>query len=166
MEISVAPDYTINENGEIWSKDRVVQHKNDKIENRKSQLIQPSEDKSGYLKVCLRVNQKPKMFRVHRLIATAFIPNPNNLPVVNHKNGDKLNNSISNLEWCTQMYNMQSINTKKNFGCIRKIPSNTYYARYNSNGITHCKTFKTEAEAEIWLVLEKIIVKLESQLIL
>jgi hypothetical protein len=166
MEISVAPDYTINENGEIWSKERVIIKNNDKIQNRKSQLIQPSENKGGYLKVCVRVNKKTKHFLVHRLIATAFIPNPNNLPVVNHKNGDKLNNSISNLEWCTTMYNNQSINKTKNFGCINKTLFGTYQARYNSNGIFHSKNFKTEAESEIWLVLEEVIVKLESQLIL
>jgi hypothetical protein len=166
MEISVAPDYTINENGEIWSKDRVIIKNNDKIQNHKSQLIQPSENKGGYLKVCLRVDKKRKYFRVHRLIAEAFIPNPNNLPVVNHKNGDRLNNSISNLEWCTQEYNTQSINTTRNFGCICKTPFGTYQAQYRSNKIYYSKSFKTEAEAQIWLVLENIIVKLESQLIL
>jgi hypothetical protein len=46
-------------------------------------------------------------FLVHRLIAIAFIPNPDNLPEINHIDGDPLNNNISNLEWCTHQYNMQ-----------------------------------------------------------
>ena len=52
---------------------------------------------------------------IHRLIAEAFIPNPNNLPVVNHKDENKLNSSIDNLEWCTYEYN-------RNYGtCIERM---------------------------------------------
>lgn len=48
----------------------------------------------------------PKDFRIHRLLAEAFIPNPNNYPVVNHIDGNKLNNQLDNLEWCTQQENI------------------------------------------------------------
>ena len=47
------------------------------------------------------------MCRVHRLVAQCFIPNPNNLPQVNHKDENKKNNSVKNLEWCTALYNVQ-----------------------------------------------------------
>lgn len=61
--------------------------------------------KSKYLYVNLYKNNKGKSFQVHRLVAEAFIPNPDNLPEVNHKDEDKLNNNVSNLEWCTTKYN-------------------------------------------------------------
>lgn len=59
----------------------------------------------GYLTVSLYNNGKPKRFTVHRLVGGAFISNPNNLPQINHKDEDKTNNCVENLEWCTQQYN-------------------------------------------------------------
>lgn len=64
------------------------------------------ENERGYLKVQLRKNGKSKTYYVHRLVAEAFIPNPNNLPEVNHKNEfEKGNNKVDNLEWCSTIYN-------------------------------------------------------------
>lgn len=57
--------------------------------------------------VTLRKDGKQKCFGVHRLVAMAFIPNPDNLPIVNHKDGNKQNNAVDNLEWCTQRYNVE-----------------------------------------------------------
>lgn len=59
----------------------------------------------GYLRVKLTLNNKSKRVMVHRIIAEAFIPRVENKNVVNHINNDKINNSISNLEWCTQSEN-------------------------------------------------------------
>lgn len=56
----------------------------------------------GYVKATLTVNYKAKDFRVHRLVAKAFIPNPDNKETVNHKDGIKTNNTIGNLEWATR----------------------------------------------------------------
>ena len=58
-------------------------------------------DKDGYFRVNLTKNKKGKVFGVHRLVAQAFIPNPENKPCVNHKSGNKKDNSVDNLEFCT-----------------------------------------------------------------
>ena len=72
----------------------------------KERILKPGRKKIGYLIVLLYDNNGIcKWFRIHRLVAEAFIPNPNNLPEVNHKDEDKSNNRVSNLEWCTRQYN-------------------------------------------------------------
>ena len=62
--------------------------------------------KTGYMSVGLVKDKRQKHFFVHRLVAMAFIPNPDNLPQVNHKDEDKTNNCVENLEWCTIQHNM------------------------------------------------------------
>lgn len=61
----------------------------------------------GYCFVSLCLDGRPKNFLVHRLVATSFIPNPLNLPEVNHKDENRENNRVDNLEWCTPKYNCQ-----------------------------------------------------------
>jgi hypothetical protein len=64
-------------------------------------------DNVGYYQVSFRINGKKKYARVHRIIAETMIPNPNNYRQVNHIDGNKLNNELSNLEWCNNSYNTQ-----------------------------------------------------------
>lgn len=73
----------------------------------KWKTIKLIKHKNGYLMVCLCKDGKIKQASVHRLVASAFIPNPDNLPQVNHKDENKLNNSVDNLEWCDGAYNMK-----------------------------------------------------------
>lgn len=61
---------------------------------------------NGYLHVLLCKNGKYITHNVHRLVAETFIPNPDNLPEINHKDENKENNCVDNLEWCTRKYNM------------------------------------------------------------
>lgn len=74
--------------------------------NRQLQLSQLKK-KSGYLKVNLHKKGEAKTFSVHRLVALAFLPNPDNLPEVNHIDANKLNNNACNLEWCSHGDNME-----------------------------------------------------------
>lgn len=64
---------------------------------------------SGRLIIHLCINSKKKSFQVHRLIAESFVPNPNNLPQINHIDGNYLNNAIENLEWCTSKENVRHV---------------------------------------------------------
>lgn len=73
----------------------------------RERFLRLCDDGKGYLCVGLRKNNNPKSWSVHRLVAEAFLPNPENLPCVNHINGIKKDNTISNLEWCTYSHNNQ-----------------------------------------------------------
>ena len=71
---------------------------------RDGKILKPLKD-SGYLQVHLSKNGIAKKVLIHRLVALAFLPNPQNLPCINHKDEDKTNNYVNNLEWCTYEYN-------------------------------------------------------------
>lgn len=79
----------------------------------KGRIIKQHKDKLGYKKVTLSKDCKIKTHKAHRLIAKAFIPNTNNYPVINHIDKNPSNNSVSNLEWCTQKYNVEYSKNKK-----------------------------------------------------
>ena len=72
----------------------------------KERILKQSKDKFGYLYVDLYKNNIKKKYKVHRLVAEAFLPNPYNLLQVNHRDENKLNNNVDNLEWCTNEYNI------------------------------------------------------------
>ena len=78
----------------------------------KERILKPGLVKE-YLKVSLCKNNKIRMFSVHRLVAEIFLPNPDNLPCVNHKDENKQNNCVDNLEWCTYKYNANYGNRNK-----------------------------------------------------
>ena len=80
----------------------------------KEKLLKPGLSSSGYYFVPLCKNGEKKYFRVHRLVALAFIPNPDNKPCVDHINGDRLDNREKNLRWCTNKENQNYPLARKN----------------------------------------------------
>lgn len=88
--------YKVSNYGEIYSVQR---------NGTKGGIMKTPVGKNGYLHVSLSKNNKFKSFDIHRLVALTFIPRPKELNIVNHKDENKLNNSVSNLEWCTAKYN-------------------------------------------------------------
>lgn len=86
----------------------------------KEKIMKPKTiRKTGYLYIALHKHGKQEYTSVHRLVAEAFIPNPNNLPQVNHKDENKTNNRVDNLEWCTAKYNLEYNNGQKRRACSR-----------------------------------------------
>ena len=100
----------------------------------KEKILKPALNDSGYKIVVLAKNKKVKTLRVHRLVALAFIDNFENKPQVNHKDGNKLNNNVENLEWCTNSENEKhayKLGLKKiNNGCFKK--GHKYLRRRNN----------------------------------
>ena len=98
--------YEASNKGHIRSVDRLVKCKNG-MRTSPTIVLKPSLGQWGYEQVTLRKEGKKKTVRINRIIAQTFIPNPDNLPQVNHIDGNKLNNCVENLEWCTPSQNMK-----------------------------------------------------------
>ena len=98
--------YQVSNKGRVKSLSRLVVRVGKPNYITKEKILKCSELKgTGYPSVRLGSNNNFKSMLVHRLVAQAFIPNPNNLPCVNHKDETRNNNDVRNLEWCTQKYN-------------------------------------------------------------
>ena len=89
-----------------------------------NKILKPSIDKYGYTRFSATKDKIQKTLIIHRLVAKLFIPNPNNLPQVNHKDGNKKNNCKNNLEWCTD-----SDNKKHAYKTGLMTPGNQYSKR-------------------------------------
>ena len=99
--------YQISNLGRVKSLQRFEidnRHKG-QLRIRYGRILKQATDKGGYKIVVLSKDAKPHRWLVHRLVAIAFIPNPNNYPIINHKDMIRDNNKVSNLEWCTTAYN-------------------------------------------------------------
>lgn len=98
-------NYMISNFGNVISIANVSIKRNSKIKGIVFKKLKITVDSSGYTRVSLYKNGTPKSYKVHRLVAEAFIPNRKNLPQINHKDENKQNNKVSNLEWCNSSYN-------------------------------------------------------------
>ena len=106
--------YEISNIGRVKSLPKVVDLGFAK-QNRVEKFLRPIPDGKGYLMVWLFKNQVKKMWKVHRLVADAFIPNPHSKPQVDHINADKTDNRLCNLRWCTEKENFHNpISYKRN----------------------------------------------------
>lgn len=164
-EIKNWPGYFITQDGQVWSE--------------KSKRFLKFKDVNGYNKAQLYNKGIRKYFFVHRLVAEAYIPNPNNLPFINHKDQNRKNNTVENLEWCNAQYNnnygdrIEKIKNKltnnnhckeiamcdKNNGQIIKIfPSVNQAARYfnksHSNIIATLKGRQKTCYGYKWIYIE------------
>ena len=93
--------YEVNELGEVRSVDRVVEYRDGRVRNYKGKVLKLKMDKQGYAMVGLHKNGVRKMCLVHRLVAEAFLPNPDNLPEIHHLNHERNDNRAENLAWVT-----------------------------------------------------------------
>lgn len=109
-EIEGYEGYMVSSDGRIYSRKRKI-------------IMRQVTARNGYKRISLKRGQS---VAVHRLVAKAFIPNPNNYPEINHIDENKINNSVDNLEWCTRKYNV-------NYGsCKRKRVLNTDWEKMAS----------------------------------
>lgn len=99
--------YQISDTGLVKSLKRTCNSKNGKLRIVPEKILTPKLDKDGYLVLHLSKNNKRWYISIHRLVGLNFISNVFNFPEINHKDGNKLNNNVNNLEWCTTKKNVQ-----------------------------------------------------------
>lgn len=103
--------YQVSNFGRLRSLDRKIIFKNGRVCLYKGKIRKLNKSDNGYIVVGLFNKCNYRMVTLHRLIAETFIPNPDNLPEVNHKDENRLNNNVDNLEWCTHKYNNEYSHT-------------------------------------------------------
>lgn len=137
------PNYIVYPDGKVFSK-------------YKGEFIKHAINRDGYITIRIgKFSNERKSYTVHRLVANAFIPNPDNLPFVDHKDRDKTNNNVDNLRWCSRRTNnCNKSKQKNNTSGLTGINQNewgNWKASYNlpidGKKIRKSKTFKTKEEA-------------------
>lgn len=138
-KINFSDGYYVSKSGLILSVKRI-----------KHRFLKTKINPDGYLYVSLRKPKKQWKAKVHRLVAMAFLPNKENKPCVNHIDGNKLNNSVGNLEWCTYKENMDHasrvglLNNKGEDNAISKLTKeDVLNIRKEYNGFRKIPTLKT-----------------------
>ena len=101
--------YAVTPEGEVWSYKR-------------KKFLKPRADRYGYLYIDLYKDNVMKTYKIHRLVAEAYLPNPENLPQINHRDENKTNNCLQNLEWCDCKYNNNYGTRNEKISNSKKIP--------------------------------------------
>ena len=136
--------YQISNLGNIKSLDHYIRQRNNNYKLYHGKTLKPYMTSTGYYKIDLHNGKKRKIMLIHRLIANAFIPNPDDLPEVNHIDGNKTNNNIDNLEWCTRSDNIKhSYKNKLHIHC----PKNKPVKQININTGQIINTYKSINDA-------------------
>lgn len=136
--------YSVNENGVVKRNAYVRVDKLGRTTQVKEKILKPVIDKDGYKRITIVIGErKPKFIPIHRVVAETFIKNKNNYPCINHKDENKLNNNVSNLEWCSWSYN-------NNYGERQKRVSKTQGKKVIGTKGNRTLLFNSANEAEIY----------------
>ena len=123
--------------GKFYSlEDYIITDEGNIINKHNKHLLKPQPNQKGYLRVVIG----KKRYFVHRLVAEAFIPNPNNLPQVNHKDGNKENNNVNNLEWVNNKQNREHAVKNKLHLCGEKCS----YSKLNEEKVLFIRKYYNE----------------------
>lgn len=141
--------YQISNFGRVKRLAREVLYKDGRKYNYKEKIMNDFKTHKGYSIISFTINNNSKWYYIHRIVAEAFIPNLENKPQVNHKDGNKLNNNVENLEWCTNSENITHA-YKNNL-----MSNNKRVFQYDLNG-NYIKEWNSIREAQMELKLNHI----------
>ena len=158
--------YEVSNNGNVRSVDRMVKHSKGGLRLYKGRLMKPYLNSDGYRMVKISKNGVGKIKRVNRIVAETFIPNPYNLATVNHKDENKLNDSVENLEWMSLSDNIRYSCCKS----INQLTINDEFIRtwesasdvnkelnFNTSNILRCcKGKRKSAHGYKWCYVEEV----------
>ena len=133
-----------------WIKTKYIINSKGVLKNKIDNHIIPQKNDKGYKRVTIsaKINGKTQYFTlsIHRIVATAFLPNPDKLPYVNHKDENKANNNVENLEWCTEAYNVNygsgkdknRISQQRPITCMFGDKKATYISAHKAAELCNC----------------------------
>lgn len=148
--------YQVNSLGEIKSLSHKTQNRQG-VYYTNNKILKSTLNNKGYLTVKLTKQGKQKGFKIHRLVAIAFIKNELNLPQVNHKDENKENNKVDNLEWCTNKYNANYGTKAKRQGDKIKGKNNPMYGKstFGNKGHKHSEETKRKIREKLYERISK-----------